>query len=86
MYISSRLVVELLRSGIAEHLADPDAPPAQRSSDSDDDYLIAAAAAAHATLVSGDRHPLELEGSIPVLVPRALSRASSKRRCLSGRP
>ena len=64
-------LLELLRSGLAEHLADPDTPPAQGSRDPDDDYLIAAAAAAHATLVSGDRHLLELEGSIPVLTPRA---------------
>jgi len=31
---------------------------------------FAAAASAHATLVTGDAHLLELEGSIPVLSPR----------------
>jgi len=38
--------------------------------DPKDDYLIAAAASAHATLVTGDAHLLELERSIPVLSPR----------------
>ena len=60
----------LLRS-LAESIDDPDAEPVISSRDLKDDYLIAAAAAAHATLVSGDAHLLELEGSIPVLTPRA---------------
>ena len=62
--------VELLR-GLAEMVDDPDAEPHVTSRDPKDDYLIAAAAAARATLVSGDAHLLELEGSIPVLTPRA---------------
>jgi len=62
--------LELVRSGLAERVEDPDAAPAIRSSDARDDYLIAAAAAAHATLVSGDSHLLALRGSIPVLPPR----------------
>ena len=63
--------VELLRS-LAEWIDDPDAEPVISSRDPNDDYLIAAAATAHATLVSGDAHLLELEGSIPVLNPRAV--------------
>ena len=62
--------VELLR-GLAEMVDDLNAEPHVTSRDSNDDYLIAAAAAARATLVSGDAHLLELEGSIPVLTPRA---------------
>jgi len=63
--------LELLRSGLAELLDDPRTAPAVRSSDPEDDYLIAAAAAAHATLVSGDSHLLELAPQIPVMSPRA---------------
>jgi len=62
--------LELLRS-LAEWIDDPDVKPIISSRDPNDDYLIAAAATAHATLVSGDAHLLELEGSIPVLTPRA---------------
>ena len=62
--------LELLRS-LAEWIDDPDAEPAISSRDPKDDYLIAAAATAQATLVSGDAHQLVLEGSIPVLTPRA---------------
>jgi len=62
--------LELLR-GLAEWIDDPDAEPAISSRDPKDDYLIAAAATAHATLVTGDAHLLELENSIPVLSPRA---------------
>jgi uncharacterized protein len=62
--------VQLLR-GLAEMVDDPDAASVISSRDPKDDYLIAAAATAHATLVSGDAHLLELEGSIPVLSPRA---------------
>ena len=62
--------LELLR-GLAERVEDPDAEPIITSRDPKDDYLIAAAASARATLVTGDTHLLELEGSIPVLSPRA---------------
>jgi uncharacterized protein len=62
--------LELLR-GLAERVEDPEAGPRITSKDPKDDYLIAAAASAHATLVTGDAHLLELEGSIPVLSPRA---------------
>ena len=62
--------LDLLR-GLAERIADPDAEPIITSRDPNDDYLIAAAASARATLVTGDAHLLELEGSIPVLSPRA---------------
>ena len=62
--------LDLLR-GLAERVADPDAAPVIPSRDPKDDYLIAAAASARATLVTGDTHLLELEGSIPVLSPRA---------------
>jgi uncharacterized protein len=57
--------------GLAERVDDPGAEPAITSRDPKDNYLIAAAGAARATLVSGDVHLLELEGSIPVLSPRA---------------
>jgi putative PIN family toxin of toxin-antitoxin system len=62
--------LELLGSGLAERIEDPDVTPTTRSSDPKDDYLIAAAAAAHATLVSGDSHLLALRGAIPVMSPR----------------
>ncbi len=61
--------LELLRS-LAETVEDPDTSPRITSRDPKDDYLIAAAASAHATLVTGDAHLLELEPSIPVLSPR----------------
>lgn len=61
--------LELLRS-LAETVEDPTAKPSITSRDPKDDYLIAAAAFAGATLVTGDVHLLELEGSIPVLSPR----------------
>jgi uncharacterized protein len=64
-----RAFLELLR-GLAELVEDPAAGPSVTSRDPKDDYLIAAAASAHATLVTGDAHLLELEGSIPVLSPR----------------
>ena len=62
--------LELLRS-LAESVEDPAAGPGITSRDPKDDYLIAAAASAHATLVTGDAHLLELEGLIPVLSPCA---------------
>ena len=63
--------LDLLRSGLAEHVEDPDASPRVGSRDPDDDYLIALAAAARATLVTGDADLLELANSTPVLPPRA---------------
>jgi len=63
--------LDLLRSGVAEHVEDPDTSPSAGSRDPDDDYLIALAAAARATLVTGDADLLELANSIPVLSPRA---------------
>jgi putative PIN family toxin of toxin-antitoxin system len=62
--------LDLLR-GLTERVVDPDAEPAITSRDPKDDYLIAAAGSARATLVTGDGDLLELEGSIPVLSPRA---------------
>jgi uncharacterized protein len=62
--------LELLR-GLAERVEDPHAEPVITSRDPKDDYLIAAAASARATLVTGDAHLLELDGSIPVLSPRS---------------
>jgi uncharacterized protein len=62
--------LQLLR-GLAETVDDRAAKPGITSRDPKDDYLIAAAASARATLVTGDAHLLELEGSIPVLSPRA---------------
>jgi putative PIN family toxin of toxin-antitoxin system len=48
---------------------DPPGPPPVHCSDPDDDYLIALAHRQEAALVSGDRHLLELVGSIPVFSP-----------------
>lgn len=61
----------LLLDELAEHAEDPDTPISARSSDPADDYLITLAASAHATLVTGDAHLLELEGSLPIVSPRA---------------
>jgi uncharacterized protein len=60
--------LRLLREA-AQHIADPEAPPA-RSADPGDDYLVALAEASAAILVSGDRHLLELSGTLPVMTPR----------------
>ena len=43
--------------------------PPVRSPDPADDYLIAVAAGAHAVLVSGDRHLLDLAGKAPIFAP-----------------
>jgi uncharacterized protein len=71
--------LELLR-GLAEWVEDAEAVPGVTSRDPKDDYLIAAAASARATLVTGDAHLLELEGSIPVLSPRAFLDSIDSRR------
>jgi putative PIN family toxin of toxin-antitoxin system len=63
--------LELLRSGLADWVEDPEEPPSITSRDPKDNYLIAAAHSAHATLVTGDADLLELSGSIPVMTPRA---------------
>jgi len=49
---------------------DPAGPAPVQCSDPDDNYLIALAHRQEAALVSGDRHLLELAGSIPVFSPR----------------
>lgn len=54
----------------ARRVEDPAGDPPVRSADHGDDYLIALAAVQHAALVSGDRHLLELSGTIPVYSPR----------------
>ena len=54
----------------------PDPPaPARRSADPGDDYLLALAEATHAVLVSGDRHLLDLAGTLPVQSARAFLEA-----------
>jgi uncharacterized protein len=53
-----------------ELVPDPESPPPVRCRDPDDDYLIALAHAENAALVSGDRHLLDLAGTIPVFSPR----------------
>ena len=58
-------------AGGATPLDDPVVAAPARSADPGDDYLIALAAEAHAALVSGDRHLLDLRGRIPVYSPRA---------------
>lgn len=62
--------VEFLRA-LAEIAPAPPGPPPVKSTDSKDDYLIALAAAERGRLVSGDAHLLALQGTIPVLTPRA---------------
>jgi putative PIN family toxin of toxin-antitoxin system len=49
---------------------DPE-PGRHRSPDPEDDYLIALAEHEHAVLVSGDRHQLELGGTLPIENARA---------------
>jgi putative PIN family toxin of toxin-antitoxin system len=49
---------------------DPEGPPPLRSADPKDDYLIALAHSQNATLVSGDKHLLDLcGGGAPILSP-----------------
>jgi len=50
---------------------DPDLPGTAISRDPDDDYLIALAEQERAVLVTGDRHLLELAGSLPIYTPGA---------------
>ena len=50
---------------------DPTEPPLVRSPDPGDDYLIALAVAAHAVIVSGDRHLLGLDQTLPIHSPAA---------------
>lgn len=64
--------VSLLHSS-ALTVADPSRVPT-RSSDPGDDYLLALAQTAKAYLVSGDKHLLELAGTLPVYSPRELLR------------
>jgi putative PIN family toxin of toxin-antitoxin system len=64
----ARRVVEMLSSS-ANSAADPGEPPPVRSRDPGDDYLIALASSAHALLVSGDEHLLELADALPILSP-----------------
>jgi len=61
--------VRWLEAG-ARRVEDPAGDPPLRSSDHGDDYLVALAAVQRAALVSGDRHLLELSGTIPVYSPR----------------
>ena len=60
--------VEVLRRG-AHAAEDPPSPP-NRSADPGDDYLLALAETERALLVSGDRHLLDLSGTLPVQSPR----------------
>lgn len=57
-------------AGQARLVNDPDVELVARSVDPGDDYLIALAQHERAALVSGDRHLLELVGTIPVMTPR----------------
>lgn len=62
----------LRRAGIAEEDR-PVRPADPTSSDPDDDYLIRLTLAApRRVLVTGDRHLLDLAGTIPVVAPREL--------------
>jgi len=62
--------LDLLRRLPVERVEDVDNVPSVGSRDPNDDYLIALAASAHATLVTGDAHLLELADAIPVISPR----------------
>lgn len=58
---------------LAEVVADPEDEPPLRCEDPDDDYLIALAHGRNATLVSGDKHLLDLVASgAPILAPADL--------------
>lgn len=48
---------------------DPELSQTPTSGDPDDDYLIALAMDQRAALVSGDRHLLKMQGTIPVFSP-----------------
>lgn len=64
--------VEAVRA-LAEIAADPEGEPPLRCEDPDDDYLIALAHDQNATLVSGDKHLLDLASSgAPILAPADL--------------
>ncbi len=55
----------------ARMVDDPTEPPLVRSPDPGDDYLIALAVAARAVIVSGDRHLLGLDQTLPIHSPAA---------------
>ena len=50
---------------------DPTEPPLVRSPDPGDDYLIALAVAARTVIVSGDRHLLGIDQTLPIHSPAA---------------
>lgn len=63
--------VELLRrEGL--HVEDPGTAPPLPCSDPDDDYLVSLAHVQSATVVSGDRHLLDLADRAPILAPAEL--------------
>ena len=55
-------------------LIDDRPTPHARSADPSDDYLLALAEAAHALLVSGDKHLLDLADAFPILTPARVRR------------
>ena len=61
-------VVEWLRRS-ATVVEDPEGPPQLRSPDPGDDYLLALAATARAAIVTGDRHLLSLDATLPIYPP-----------------
>lgn len=63
--------LDLLRRG-AIVATDPKGPPPLRSADPDDDYLLTLAHGHNATLVSGDKHLLDLPGGAPICSPADL--------------
>ena len=68
--VVDRYIALLRRDAVTA--ADPAGPPPVRCADPDDDYLIALAHGSDAALVSGDRHLLDLAGTIPVFTPAEL--------------
>lgn len=61
-------IIEVLRRS-ATMIDDPIEVPDVQSADAGDDYLVALAAVAHAAIVSGDHHLLDLADRIPVYAP-----------------
>jgi putative PIN family toxin of toxin-antitoxin system len=63
-------VVDWLRRSATMNADPADAPPIS-SPDPDDDYLLSLAADARAALVSGDKHLLSLDTTLPIHTPAA---------------
>ena len=65
--VAGSLVAWLLGSAVVA--VDPPRKLQARSVDPGDEYLVSIAASERAVLVSGDRHLLDLAGSLPIFSP-----------------